>query len=144
MSSTYYLLCASHDPATYISGEWSTLDDALSAVVLLPSLRDDRGQHALCDLVIARSSGGTVELTCPPMRAAAGCKRTHSVPITERVEWLRLLYLARQVPITNDGPFAHGAALPEAVLDFNDSCWKARRLERLAHLIGVTRPTATS
>lgn len=139
MSSTYRIVCMNHDPAIETEvHETNTLTAALSYIDQ-PNAMDIGDQHRWldslephkrCDLLIARLSGSWVEFTCPPLRPTWGCQSHHSVPNTERVDWLRLLYYARQSHTPASSPLELG------VSRFDTGCWGPRRVERLMRLIG--------
>lgn len=90
MSSTYRILCLSHDPAT-THGEYRAPVDAEAAVAA------GLDTHPDCDLVIGRWSGGLIEVGCPASRyqpAALPCY--HGSTIWTDSDWLRLLAAAYQ------------------------------------------------
>lgn len=123
MSSTYRPVCLNHDPALVTSGEWSGLDQALTAVAA--GVED----HADCDLVIGRWSGALISITCPPQATPrpVGPHSWHPhLPETIGIEWLWLLHAA--------GAHADLAGPLEWVRRVN-SCWIPDRLARLAGLI---------
>ena len=126
MSSTYDLICASHDPAlTTINGEWSDLSRALTAV-------GGAGVHGGCDLVIGRWSGALISITCPPNSPAAACHGRHREPETIDVEWLWLLHKATAYPeLSGPVEWVHRRFM----------CWHPQRVTRLAGLIDVESNT---
>jgi hypothetical protein len=121
MSSTYSLVCVSHNPATWDSDHHS--DDAAAA-----AQRSTLDTHPRCDLLIARVSGGLVEVGCPPTRDQRGghpC-RTHTGIEWARVELLRLLAAAH---LSDD------AAVRKLAAQF--PCWSWERLRTLAADLGL-------
>jgi hypothetical protein len=110
MSSTYYALCLSHDPAlTVDGGEWSHGYDAAAA-----ALRSGFPGHPGCDLVVGRYSAPLIEVAC-----VGNCRGRHTDLRWTDVGWLRLLLLA--------GPeVASNAALNRVT-----SCWSFDRASRL-------------
>lgn len=80
MSSTYYLLCMSHNPATTIT----ELGDPES--IWRPDDLDK--QHPNCDFVITRLSGGLVEVGCPGVKCPTG---GHNSIQWAQADWLRIL-----------------------------------------------------
>lgn len=84
MSSTYYLLCMSHDPATVIT----QLGDPES----LPNPDDLQESHPHCDFVISRLSGAPVEFGCPGF-GACPCGGHSGIRWVD-ADWLRVLRIA--------------------------------------------------
>jgi len=130
VSSTYRAICMSHDPASEIDldgihhGNVNLLDTALLLVTAAV-----RKQHPGCELLIGRYSYSLVEVSCPPSRSdKRTCPVFHSEPNSVSLDWLRLLYHARQVPATKP--------LSEALASFDRTCWGPRRVERLMRLVG--------
>lgn len=110
MSSTYYALCLSHDPAlTVAEQEWHNgYAEALVAV------RKGLHGHAACDVVIGRYSYPMIEVCC-----TGSCPARHADDRWTDVGWLRLLLLA--------GPeIARDSALRHVT-----SCWGFERASRL-------------
>lgn len=122
MSSTYRVLCLSHDPSVVAAdGDWSRPEHAEAAI------RDGIEGHEDCDLLIGRYSYPLVEVGCPATPPAprvsqhrCGYHPHHTAWVD--VTWLWLLALAQQQP---DGtPLARAAARARA-------CWAPERLYRL-------------
>ncbi|MFB7440219.1 hypothetical protein ACFC01_17980 [Streptomyces mirabilis] len=92
MSSTYYILCLSHDPAITVNEPgYNRPEEAEEAI------RDRASGHENCDLVIGRYSAAFVELGCPASRdqpTKLGC--THGGTVWADSGWLRLLAAAYQ------------------------------------------------
>jgi hypothetical protein len=86
MSSSYYLLCLSHDPAFRImeidpKSEISSYDD-------LPEL------HPNCDLLTVRVSGAPIEFGCLGRLVTGSC-RGHEEANWVKADWLRILAIAQ-------------------------------------------------
>lgn len=127
MSSTYHILCLSHDPALTVTGLGHNRPEEAEAAV-----RDDTDSHAHCDLLIARHSGALVELGCPPSYPAReGAYRCGAHGRTEwvDVEWLLLLAAAHQ---------SGDEAVRAAAGHRGFSCWPWGRLRRLRVELGIT------
>lgn len=134
MSSTFSFLCLGHDPAietdrlTHGSRDVRDLDTALS---LLPA---QRAEHPHCDLLIARYSGGLVEVICPPSEIGetrhGGTWHPHG-PKQVEVRWLRLLWAACSYPTPRE------PQLQQAVDGFAHGCWNWGRIARLGYVLGV-------
>lgn len=60
MSSTYYVLCLSHDPAIIVNDPGCNRPEEAEAIV-----RERPAGHEHCDLMIGRYSYPLVELGCP-------------------------------------------------------------------------------
>ncbi|MEU5974380.1 hypothetical protein [Streptomyces sp. NPDC047315] len=88
MSSTYRILCLSHDPAITISGSYHQPEDAEDAI------RDQIPEHANCDLAIGRYSYPLIELGCPPSKDRPPRLCTHGSTVWIDSDWLRLLAAA--------------------------------------------------
>lgn len=118
MSSTYRLLCLSHDPAICAGPEFgsNSAEDELNRAAETP--------HADCDLLIGRWSGALVEIGCPPRHASTMHNRIEWVD----VRWLRLLTGAIHSADTRL------LALAEPCMR---TCWTTQRLHRLRELLGA-------
>lgn len=123
MSSTYRVLCLSHDPAVIAAdGEMIWYDPEQAETAIAAGIEG----HEQCDLAIGRYSYPLFELGCPPSREPR--QHQHHCdphPRTQwfEIEWLRLLALARREPA--------GSALAAAADARGMRCWPAQRLERL-------------
>ncbi|MFE6412581.1 hypothetical protein ACFVOR_37240 [Streptomyces sp. NPDC057837] len=116
MSSSYYILCLSHDPAT-------TAREARSAEDAADVIRAGVDGHRDCDLLIERVSGGPVEYGCPPQGTrAAGPPCRHRDVEWADVDWLRLLGRAHT---------SADAGVRDAVRKGRFFCWTPDRLHRL-------------
>lgn len=118
MSSTYPILCLSHDPAIIAHDPgWNRPEQAEEAI------RAGVQGHEDCDLMIGRYSYPLVELGCP-----ATCKYHGHTEWTDR-EWLILLAAAYQ----SDDP-----AVRQAAKDGHHHCLSWDRLRRLRVELGIT------
>lgn len=123
MSSTWRVLCLSHDPATWVTMDGHHRDaEALAAVA---EMRDnDNDEHHLCNLLVGAYSYPLWHVICPgtPRGVAEthGCRHAH--PKGVDVEWLQLLAAADQHRGTE--PIA-------AALGKLPSCWSPERVHRL-------------
>lgn len=117
MSSTYRVLCLSHDPAT-AHGRHDTAEEALDAIAA------GLEQHPDCDLLVGRYAYALVEVACPASRDQRHTPRclAHGGPKWAGSDLLRLLVVVYQSP---DG-VARAAARCNAF-----RCWTERRLHRL-------------
>lgn len=120
MSSTYGILCLSHDPA--ITAHYGFRRAEAAQAALLAGIDEHKG----CDLVIGRYSAALTEIGCP----ASGVWCSHLDTHWTDASWLRLLMLAQQEPAGTDlRQAANGAA---------GRCWPERRLRRLGPELGIT------
>ena len=121
MSSTYRILCLSHDPAVDLAPEWDSPEPLQWAL----DTRDPEALdgHAACDLVGGRFSYPLIQVYCPAMtdlsRIAHGAVY-HFRGEWTRVEWLHLAYAVQRL---NPPGF-------ERILG-DVRCWPAARLARL-------------
>ncbi|GHH57772.1 hypothetical protein [Lentzea cavernae] len=135
MSSTFSFLCLGHDPAIetsrLIHGSRDVRDEA-TALSLLP---EHRAEHPRCDLLLARYSGGLVELICPPSLEVGETRHGGSYhphgPDRVDAKWLRLLWAACSYPTPRE------LVLQNTVDAFNATCWNWARLSRLGYVLGV-------
>lgn len=135
MSSRFSYLCLSHEPAIESElydearrGETRDLDTALQ---LLPA---QRVHHPTCDLILARYSGGLVELICPPSSEAGNPNHGPyhpNVPTQVDAAWLRLLWAACSHSTPRE------PALQRAVDSFARTCWTWGRVARLGNVLGM-------
>ena len=123
MSSTYRILCLSHDPAT-THGEYHTPEDAEAAI------RDGLPDHPHCDLMIGRYSYPLVELGCPPSSdQPANLRCCHGITLWTESDWLRLLAAAYQTADPD---------VQMAVSAMRKHCLPWERLRRLWAELGIT------
>ncbi|HZX38205.1 MAG TPA: hypothetical protein VFF37_07750 [Streptomyces sp.] len=131
MSSTYRILCLSHDPALVEHGEYRTPEAAETAI------HNGIPEHQSCDLMIGRYSAPLIELGCPrssdqPKALRPGVLRCyHGGTVWTDTEWLVLLAAAYQ----SDDP-----AIQEAVKHGRGrhGCLPWDRLKRLRDELGIT------
>lgn len=140
MSSTYRVLCLSHEPALILEPEWSggtggTAMVAAEQAAANPSEENGLGAHTECDLLIGRYSYPLLEVGCPASNGHQSTPRGRTpahYPYHPRgaewvrIEWLRVLWLAMQVAKDSTDPY------DLAVVGKVPGCWTATRLERLA------------
>lgn len=123
MSSTYHLMCLSHEPALVIDNvSWSCRGPDEFAGAITP-------EHSKCDLLIGRWSGGLAEIGCPPSSYHP------NVIIWADARWLRLLAAAYKQPVRKRDP-----ALSAAMVRVS-TCWNPRRMERLRAELEVSAPS---
>lgn len=125
MSGNYRTICLNHNPALILlDAEWGSPEGAADALAAVLD-RDPDGylsDHAACDLLIGRWSGGLIQLCCP-RRDMHGWM--HRDPEWVEVGWLRL---------------AHAALLAGVHLEPKyriPACWTDDRIRRLAPLLEV-------
>lgn len=123
MSSTYYILCLSHDPATRTSYEFHTRERATDVA------KAGIEGHAVCDLLIEEVSGGPIEIGCSPADTRSSGPRCYhrDVEWTD-VEWLRLLSRAYNSTDPN---------VVDAARQGRFHCWPQDRLHRLRGSLGI-------
>jgi hypothetical protein len=124
VSSTYYILCLSHDPAITVNDAgYNTPAEAEEAI------RDRASGHEHCDLAIGRYSYPLVELGCPASRDQPARLRCHhsGTKWTDK-EWLLLLAAAYQ---------SGDLVVRQAVKAGNHSCLPWERLKRLRVELGI-------
>ena len=124
MSSSYSILCLSHDPAIIV-GEYSGPKPAADAI----STGIDG--HPGCDLLIGRYSYPLVEVGCPPTPKRTGRPPCWMHADTEwvDVDWLRLLAAAYR---------SQDEAVRSATQAGEFRCWTWERLRRLRVELGIT------
>ena len=126
MSSTYHLLCLSHDPAIIIGGEFSLRGIETAA-------RDHEALHGHqgCDIMAGRYSYPLIEAGCfgRQMTGPTGCRSVHSGLLWADADWLRLLAAAIRAPA--------GSVHLDVVDPFTSRCWTLDRLRRLHAELGI-------
>lgn len=120
MSSTYRVLCLSHDPAITVDEEFRNWDDATEAI------EAKRIGHDQCDLVIGRYSYPLVEIACLGGRAEGRCNSYHTTFKREDPQWLLLM----RESLAGD---ATSSAFGVAESISRRGCWSRQRLDRLRH-----------
>lgn len=122
MSSSYQLLCLSHDPATYIM----EIEDP-SDLGLLNAISNDALHHS-CDTLITRTSGGLSEVGCPGIKSdQCGGHGSHMKWVEADI--LRLLYHTHEYLRE---PFR------DLLKTYTFRCWTEQRLIRLRYVLSVT------
>jgi hypothetical protein len=123
VSSTYHILCLSHDPAIIVSGgEYNNAAEAVERAGN-PDRFVDMAEHEGCDLLVGRYSYPLVEVGCPPREnSATGCMHLHAQWIS--IEWVRLLAAS----LDAESEPLH-AAVEE--LTRHARCWSRQRIQRL-------------
>jgi hypothetical protein len=125
VSSTYRLLCLSHDPAIVIDH-----DMALAEIEALSDRNDTRlAGHEFCDVLAGRFSYPLIEVGCLGirLRPQAGCRGYHNGINWVDSDWLRLLLASRSV------------APAEVLRPFISRCWPLDRVSRLRVELGMTQ-----
>jgi len=125
MSSTYHVLCLSHDPAIILEPEFS-LERALAAAAN-PAGYIGIAHHADCDLLVGRWSGGLMAIACPIRPHPGEETGGHSTPQSVEVAWLRLLSAAHRMELPDADLSVAMQRLP--------GCWSPTRIYRLRELL---------
>lgn len=89
MSSTYRLICLSHDPCLVLGTEWQSANDGHNAsegALMSREGSDEIETHADCDAVIGRWSGGLIQVGYMPYTDVRWID----------AEWLRALALVAE------------------------------------------------
>lgn len=145
MSSTYSVLCLSHDPAIIARDDISNVDEALAQA--------DKGfeQHLKCDLVVAQYSGGIIRLACPGMSGLPVLSETERRQRPHHSGWHRdtvwieadFLRLAADF-LRLSAAVAHGTdkdnrspAVDNALRHRMRGCWTVERLYKLREILDV-------
>lgn len=128
MSSSYHVLCLSHDPAIVAVSECRGVEGAERLIAA------GIEGHEYCDLVIMRVSGGPIEFGCPPVTDRVGQRscgyHRHSTEWAD-VAWLRVLHIAYGTD--PDRVQECGAIL---------RCWPSERVHRLRYHLGIVEQEA--
>mgnify|MGYP001600286168 CR=1 FL=1 len=136
MSSTYSVLCLSHDPAIIVHDPGYNRPEQAEAAIATGITG-----HPHCDLMIGRYSYPLVELGCPDSRhqpplvpTGRGCY--HSGTQWTDTEWLLLLAAAYQ---------SSDPDVRKAATDGRHGCLPWERLRRLRDELGITvhQPSTT-
>lgn len=131
MSSSYHVLCLSHDPAMVAVSECRGAEGAERLIAA------GIEGHEHCDLVIMAMSGGPSEFGCPPVTGRAGQRscnyHVHSTNWAD-VDWLHVLHIA------------YGAADPDQLQRRRPTlrCWPPERIHRLRYYLDVVEPEEAS
>lgn len=128
MSSTYRILCLSHDPAITLEAEWQSGAggrETAEAIAANPGEHKETVDHVGCDLLIGRYSYPLVEVGCPG-QPVHGKPRHH--PWHPRAHWTDVTWLRLA---------AAAIGLYEPTVEIADAlkgiagCWSPERLRRL-------------
>jgi hypothetical protein len=125
VSSTYRVLCLSHDPAIIAAdGDWRRPDAAEQAIA------NGIDGHDGCDLMIGRYSYPLVAVGCPPSapNRHPGSSCCHSGTMWIDSDWVRLLAAVQQ------GPDGHASRIAGSG---HFQCWTSSRLRRLRLELGT-------
>lgn len=149
MSSSYRILCLSHDPAIELEPEWDGptgpkgWTEAVTAAAM-PEDDDRLAEHVTCDLLIGRYSYPLVEVCCPPMKRDVA-KEFHSNGWHGNdqwvdLDWLRLLYAAdRHLLRAAELGDEEDVELAEITQRLRRlGCWTPRRLRRLRQFLTLS------
>lgn len=125
MSSTYRVLCLSHDPAIIVHDPgYSRPESAEEAI------RTGIAGHEACDLAIGRYSYPLVEFGCPASRDQQRKLRcTHGSAVWIESDWLRLLTAAYQ---------SSDSSVRKVVEEGHHHCLPWDRLRRLRAELCIT------
>lgn len=126
MSSTYRILCLSHDPAIAIDREWDSPNDAI-AHAADPRSHEVVSDHAGCDLLVGRYSYPLIELACPP-RDISTVRCGHRREVWIDIEWIRLLAVALDIENPALQKAVEGVVRPYR-------CWTRQRVQRLRSVL---------
>lgn len=123
MSSNYYVLCVSHDPAIVVDHDYGSPGEALAAAAE-PAKHEQLREHLNCDLLVGRYSYPLVKAACPGgPRCTPGFHR-HDADTWTDAGWLRLLHAA----------YLHGDDLTGMRIR---ACWTKQRVLRLGRELGI-------
>lgn len=124
MSSTYSVLCLSHDPAITAAYDCGSRERAEEAV------REGIDGHEHCDLLIGRFSYPLIEAGCPHSKdQPADLRCIHHGTAWADADVLRLLWAAYE---SEDAAVQKAAKAPEF------RCWPPARLRRLRDELGIS------
>lgn len=126
MSSDYYVLCLSHDPAIRIDPEFASPNDALAAAAK-PAEHQRLAEHVGCDLLVGRYSAPLIEAACPGGERCRPGFHTPTADTWTDVGWLRMLHRIYSVGI-DVSPFGIRP------------CWTRDRVLRLARELQIEVP----
>jgi hypothetical protein len=129
MSSTYRILCLSHDPAIVIDEGLEFHSDVGGRERAVDAVLNGVKGHEGCDLLIGRYSYPLVEVGCAK---GAGCH--HSGTRWINSEWLRLLHAVGEAHADERLKKAYAKA------QRLHGCWTDQRLDRLRLELGVEEP----
>lgn len=129
MSSTYRVLCLSHDPALVVDdmGVGFSRPEAAEEAI-----RDGIDGHADCDLLIGRYSYPLIEVGCPPTNGSERPGR-HRCTIHGITEWVDVAWLRLAAAVYQSGNEQMRALADDRSL----CCWSWERLRRLRDELGI-------
>lgn len=128
MSSTYRILCLSHDPAIVLE-EPEFHSGAAGHAGAEAAVAAGIDGHTDCDLLIGRYSSPLIEVGCP---RHGDTPHLHGANWLD-IDWLRLLALA----------YRHPEGTPERqAADQVRACWSAERLHRLRNELNLPEGTS--
>jgi hypothetical protein len=132
VSSTYSILCLSHDPAIEAVEEAPSLEEALAWAA------DGFGAHPACDLLVARYSGGIIEVGCPgaPNRPEGRLPHRGHTGWHLNAIWAEAGLLRVAAAVIETEADGHADVLA-ASLKQMPMCWTVERLHRLRNVLGV-------
>ncbi len=129
MSSVYRLVCMEHTPAIDVRDDL-TLEEA----EYLARNNNVEG-HLGCELLIARSSGATIEIGCIGKNTG---RHRHSSTSWIDTEWLALASTIVAIKVTSDNEAIN--KLHKVLEHYNFGCWNIKRLTRLYGYLRLHRP----
>jgi hypothetical protein len=129
MSSTYRILCLSHDPAIVTEVEWSggTNNPAAGKRAAADVAAGVPG-HETCDVLLGQWSGGLCAVACITVMDSAVYRCCHRDAQWVDALWLRLLLLAQEAP--EDSP-------QRLLARRAPRCWSPERLHRLRNELSL-------
>ena len=134
MSSTYKILCLSHDPAIVLG--WPEFQSGQGGhLTSVEAVQRGVEGHPGCDLLVGRYSSPLIEVCCPSPASGpkpAGVRCCHSQAQWVDADWLRLAALAYEEP--------DGSQFRKAV-ERVAPCWTKVRLCRLRAELGLDEET---
>jgi hypothetical protein len=132
VSSTYSIFCLSHDPVIEADDDVPSRDEAITWA------SEGFGHHPTCDLLVARYSGGLIELGCPAMGSLPGegdKPRLRFHPGWHRdTVWAEAGLLRVAAAVIETEADGHADLLTKA-LKRMPMCWTVERLHRLRYLL---------
>lgn len=125
MSSTYRVLCLSHDPAIETGVEWSTGTDNEAAAARVPETIEG---HEHCDLVLVQCAYPVIAVGCLPQESREGRRCAHQHAQWTEAWALRLLWLLLD----------HPGSREQWAIQSAPYCWRqsGERLYRLRTWLG--------
>ena len=136
VSSTYSLICLSHDPAIEVYDiTHGHRDEALAAALSHP-------EHPHCDIAVARYSGALVEVACLPGSPELPLRHRGHSGWHRDAEWVDAVWLKALILALD---YAPEDARKAVGLPFAAHCWPPDRVNRLRPVLGLPKaPEAES